>query len=396
VLAGPPLRLAVLANFDSPHAWRWTRVFIERGHEVHAISYRAPARALPGARLHVLREAPPSPSRSTERGTEGVRLAARNLLPPSLTRLANAMRFRRAGLERLLGEIRPDVLHAHFVVEHGFFAAVTGFHPLVVSAWGSDLFRAPRTPAGAAIARYTLRRADFVTANDGALLGEALRMGAKEDASAIVRLGLERDFLAGRPNSVNLGRQPSPPTVVSDRALEPLYNVDVVIRAFAKVRETLPAARLVVAHDGSQRARLERLAQDLGQQGQIEFVGRVDSARLKELLVLAHVYVSVPSSDSLSLSTMEAMACGAFPIVSDLPSQEWIVDRVNGRRVPVRDEATLAAAVLAALSEHDRRREAAAFNRRKVEEEGDLEKNMLVMERHYYRLAGHPLAHDAI
>jgi hypothetical protein len=64
--------------------------------------------------------------------------------------------------------------------------------------------------------------------------------------------------------------------------------------------------------------------------------------------------------------------------------------------VPVRDEATLAAAVLAALSEHDRRREAAAFNRRKVEEEGDLEKNMLVMERHYYRLAGHPLAHDAI
>jgi glycosyltransferase involved in cell wall biosynthesis len=395
----------VLANFDSPHAWRWIKVFIERGHEVHAISYYTPSRDLPGAEVHVLRprsgsapadRLPPSASPLGEAPTRPTRSGFARRLPPSLARLVNAMRFRRAGLTRLLEDLQPDVLHAHFVVEHGFFAAMTGFQPLVVSAWGSDLFRAPRTPAGAAIARYTMRRAAFVTANDAAMLREARRFGAAVDASAVVRLGVDRDFLEGPLLSVNLDGQASPPTVVSDRALEPLYNVEVIVRAFAKVREQLPAARLVVAHDGSSRARLEALVRDLGQSGPVEFVGHVDHGGLKELLSAAHVYVSVPSSDSLSLSTIEAMACGAFPIVSDLASQEWVVDRVNGMRVPVREEAALAAAILAALGDHARRRDAATMNRRKVEAEGDLEKNMLMMERLYYRLAGRPMGQEVI
>jgi glycosyltransferase involved in cell wall biosynthesis len=103
-----------------------------------------------------------------------------------------------------------------------------------------------------------------------------------------------------------------------------------------KLRERLPAARLVIAHEGSQRAGLAELAARLGQAGSIEFTGRVDQAKLRALLAASHAYVSVPGSDSLSLSTMEAMAAGAFPVVTDLPSQDWVTHRVNGLRVPVR------------------------------------------------------------
>jgi glycosyltransferase involved in cell wall biosynthesis len=380
----------VLANFDSPHAWRWTRVFVERGHEVHAISYYPPARHLPGVRLHALR---PGPGPSGDRGSPSSRPGLRRRLPPSAARLANGLRFRRAGLAELLRQIAPDVFHAHFVVEHGFFAALAGFRPLVVSAWGSDLFQAPRTPIGAAIARYTLRRADLVSGNDPALVRAAVRLGAAPERTVLVRLGLDRSWLEEPPRGANLRPGSAPPTVLSDRALEPLYNVDTVLRAFAQARERVPGARLVIANDGSARGGLERLAAALGLGEAVQFVGVVGQEELMRLLDEAHVYVSVPSSDSLALSTMEAMSRGVFPVVSDLPSQDgWIEDHVTGLRVPVRDPGALARALVLALSDAGLRQRAVAANRAKVAAEGDLERNMLVMERHYYRLAGRPQA----
>jgi len=393
MLPGPPLRIAVLANFDSPHAWRWMKVFVERGHEVHAISYYRPRAALPGVTVHVLREA--QVHNHAAGGGSGRTIASR--LPPSALRLVNAFRFRRAGLDLLLQELQPDLLHAHYVVEHGFFAALAGFHPLVISAWGSDLFQAPRTHAGAFTAGYALRHADLVSGNDPALIREAVRLGAPAEKAALVRLGLEEGFLEEPVTSVNLTPSAGPPTILSDRALEPLYNVDVVIRAFHQLRNTMPSARLIVAHDGSQRGRLEELSRESGETAAIDFVGRVDTARLRELLSSSHVYVSVPSSDSLAASTMEAMACGAFPLVSDLPSQDgWIIHHVTGLRVPVRDVRALADSLHVALLDNDLRRAALAPNRAKVEAEGSLTKNMLVMERHYYRLAGRPVADESL
>src|SRR5690606_31730991 len=128
---------------------------------------------------------------------------------------------------------------------------------------------------------------------------------------------------------------------ISTRALEPLYNIDVVIRAFARLRERLPAARLMVAHGGSQAPALRKLAEELVPGG-VTFTGRLPATELAEALAKAHAYVSVPSSDSLALSTVEAMAAGCFPIVSDLPSNEgWLKHGSTALFVPARDTTAL-------------------------------------------------------
>jgi glycosyltransferase involved in cell wall biosynthesis len=125
----------------------------------------------------------------------------------------------------------------------------------------------------------------------------------------------------------------------------------------------------------------------------VRFLGHLPPAQLAEALAAAHVYVSVASSDSLALSTMEAMATGAFPVVSDLPSQDgWIEHESNGLRVPVGDVDALTRALERALTDSDLRRRALRPNRELVAKEGSLLANMLAMERHYYRLAGKPLA----
>ena len=209
----------------------------------------------------------------------------------------------------------------------------------------------------------------------------------------VVHLGTDASFLDAGARSVNVSGADAQPTLISDRALEPLYNVDVVLRAFARLRERLPAARLIVANDGSQRRRLEALAGDLGLGGSVDFRGHLAPSDLAAALAGAHVYVSVPGSDSLALSNLEAMAAGAFPVVADLPSVDgWIDHGLGGLRVPPRDVDALAGALFASLADAGLRRRAAGLNRAKVEAQGLREPNMLVMERHYYRLAGHPIS----
>jgi glycosyltransferase involved in cell wall biosynthesis len=315
-------------------------------------------------------------------------------VPQPLQRLIQAQRYMRAGLRRTLNEIAPDVFHAHYVVEHGFYGSFAGFHPYVVSAWGSDLLLESRGTAGRIIARRALGRADLVTANDVSLARRAVELGVPDHRIAVVHLGIDAVFLDAGNRSVNLGAGgDQPPTAISDRALEPLYNVDAVIRAFGRLRARLPTARLIVAGDGRERHALEVLARELAPEASIRFTGRLPPEDLAGVLAGSHVYVSVPSSDSLAVSTVEAMAAGCFPVVSDLPSNEgWIAHRMNGLVVPAGDPASLADALCEALSDASLRRSAVTPNRAKVESQGLRERNMLLMERHYYRLAGHPQA----
>lgn len=390
-----PLRIAVLGDMDGPHTRRWLKVFIERGHDIHAISFYQPRTALPGATLHVLSGAVTAQDQPQPASAAGWR-RARHLLQrraPSAMRLLQAMRYRRAGLQGLLERIQPDVFHAHFVVDHGFYGAFAGFHPYVVSAWGSDILRVPSTLAGRWIASRALRAADLVTAHDPELAARAARLGVEPERLAVVRLGIDDLFFDAAGRSLNeTAAVAEPPTILSNRALEALYNVDHVLRAFAMLHERLPTARLVVANDGSQREALQALARKLGLGESVRFVGRLSGEEMRDALAAAHVYVSVPASDAFSLSTMEAMAVGAFPIVSDLPSQAWILHRVNGLRVPVGAVEKLADSLHLALTDHDLRRAAVEPNRKQVWSEGRLLPNMLLMERHYYRLAGRPLA----
>ena len=385
------LRIAVLGDFDSVHTRSWLRWFIERGHDVHAISFYAPAATLDGVTLHVLRDARRDAVPQNE--THDVRtrgMAAR--LPRGLIRIAHALRYQRAGLRRTLRAIAPDVVHAHFLVEHGFYGALANIHPYVVTAWGSDVLVEPeRDRVSKMIARWTIGRADVLTSNNQYMAERMIALGARRDRVEIVTLGADRDVLDAHERSVNVRPHESsrPPVILSTRAHEALYNIEEIFDAYEIVRGSRPDARLVVAHEGSRTAKLRQRAQ--ASAGQIEFLGHVGRDAFRDALTDAEVFVSVPSSDGTSVALLQAMAAGCFPIVSDLPTQrELIDDGVNGLRVPLHRPDLLAAAILRALAEPELRRSAAAANRRRLEERGLNENEMLRMEALYLRLRARP------
>jgi glycosyltransferase involved in cell wall biosynthesis len=117
----------------------------------------------------------------------------------------------------------------------------------------------------------------------------------------------------------------------ANRGLEPIYRPQLVIDAFARIAAAQPEARLVVANDGSLRQALEADVSARGLADKVTFVGRLDAAAQAAHYARSTWFLSLPESDSVSVSVLEAMAHGCVPLLSDLPAnREVIGDSARG------------------------------------------------------------------
>lgn len=347
------MRIATVSNAAVVHTQRWVETFRRRGHEVGVWSL--------------------------EPGPEGLGVRALPAAPlPAFLRYPLAA----PALARALADFAPDVVDAHYVPNYGLLAALAGARPLSVSAWGSDLLVAgPRDALQRARARFVLGRADLVIADAENLARAARALGAAPERVHAIPWGID---LARFP----LGAAREPGLIFSARMHEPVYDLESVIDAAARVLARVPAARLILAGDGSRRAALERRAAERLPAGRFGFLGQVDAAALADWLGRAEVYVSASHSDSTSVSLLEAMACGAAPVVSDIEgNREWVEEGVGARLFPAGDVAAMAAALEAALADGGWRARVRSHNRAEIERRADAATNMGLIEARFAALA---------
>lgn len=353
------MRLCLIANPNSVHTQRWVRFFAGRGHDVHLVGPNPLTADLP-ADLRAL-------------------LADGRF--HDLTQVTNRRKLRFVvwswTLRRLVRRLRPDVLHAHQVTAAGWLAAATGYHPLLVTAWGSDLLVSARRSARQRhLAQWVLRCADYVTCVSQSLAEAARALGTPAAKVEVVHWGVDTEVFhpADAPQarggttstaSVAVGgpptRQARPgPLVMSIRALRPIYNPLVVAQAIPAVLARRPDARFVVRTYSVDPALLAAFQEIVGQGGAaeaVEYVGDLpDDHAIADLYRQAAVVVSVPSSDGTPQSVLEAMACGAVPVLSDLPSlRRWVEEGKHGLYVPAGDATALANAVVRLLEDAEQR-----------------------------------------
>jgi L-malate glycosyltransferase len=305
-----PLGVLVLGWPNSPHVHSWADAVRELGHEVHVAG----------------RDAPQLPPSEDPLPWEG---------PP----LVRSLRLSRA-IGALARELRPDVVHAHWLPEFGWIAARERLHPLVVSAWGSDVFGV--TGLGRQRSRKALSEAELVLADSADLAQATSELGGGVPVE-VVRWGLDLErFSPGDAAAARsaLGIPPDGPLVVSVRGAEPLYNPELVLAAFALLRERRPDARLLLK---SPHAALAPAGE------RVTILGNVPFDRMPDVYRAADVVVSLASSDSSPRSVWEALACGRPVVVSDLPwAREELEDKRNALLTPL-DAHAVAEAIERAL-----------------------------------------------
>ena len=325
-----PLRLVLIGDGQSPHLLKWARALAALPTQVE---------------LWVVS------SRGFDAGVDALLPAERRLALGHATRFEGGNVGLLAQVPRLirwLQAAQPDWLAPHYLSSHGTLAwlAVRGGGvraQIASSAWGSDILVAPqRSRVLRWLTRQLLRSSTLATSDSQHMSAQMKALGAGEVMTFPFGLEALPDFDAAT-------RDKDDALCFANRGLEPIYRPLEVLAHFATLAAEWPEARLVMANDGSLRAALVARIDALGLQDRVQLVGRLDPATQVRWYARARWYLSLPESDSVSVSVLEAMGHGCIPILSDLPAnRELITDGRQG--VILAEGETLRRARLAPLA----------------------------------------------
>jgi glycosyltransferase involved in cell wall biosynthesis len=295
------MRLVLIGDGDSPHLLKWARALAPRV-DLWAVSSRG---FLPGFDALV------PPGRRLALGLHPYHAGGNVAILKRVPQVAAWLR-----------RVDADWLHAHYLTSHGTLAwaarALASLRArLVGSAWGSDILVTPDQHWAYLWATRTVLNACALTTSDSRHMAERMRqLGARE----IMTFPFGLEALPPEPGPK------APWRFFANRGLEPIYEPERVLRAFAAVVAVQPSAQLVVANEGSLRAAMEALARGLGLADRVRFVGRLDAVAQAAEYDAARWFLSLPRSDSVSVSVLEAMAHGCWPILSDLPANRELAE----------------------------------------------------------------------
>ncbi|MDJ0383284.1 GT4 family glycosyltransferase PelF [Streptomyces sp. G-G2] len=182
------------------------------------------------------------------------------------------------------------------------------------------------------------------------------------------------------------GPEPEVPTLSWCGRIDPIKDLETLIRAYAFMREELPALRLrlfgpVPAGCEDYRLRLEKLAAELGVGDGISYEGRIE--QVAKAYAAGSIVMLSSISEGFPFSIIEAMSCGRTTVSTDVGGvREAVGD--TGLVVPPREPELMAKATLALLRDDARRAELGRMSRKRVVEKFTLHQSVDGF-RHIYR-----------
>lgn len=369
------MRVLYFSRGYTPHDHRFLASLAGAAHQVYWLRLEPERREL---------EDRPLPAQVTQVIWRGGRRPARLHDGPALL----------ADLRRVIRQVQPDLIHAGPIQTCALLAALSGFQPLVSMSWGSDLLvDAGRSPFWRWATRHTLSRTRILIGDCLAVRQKALQFGFPAERVALFPWGVDlQHFAPGGAAELRqrLGWQDAL-VLLSLRAWEPLYGVDVIVRAFIRAAQKEERLRLLLLGGGSQAAGLRKMLAEQRLLDRVYLGGQVSQNDLPVFYRAADLYLSASHSDGSSVSLMEALACGLPVLVSDIPTnREWVQDGVQGWLFPDGDDAALAEGILQAIGQQPRLGEMSRAGRALAEQRADWQVNFQRMLAAYHQALGAP------
>lgn len=286
------------------------------------------------------------------------------------------MRTTTRNLNKVIAEVKPDILHAHSPVLNAFPALWAGKrHGLPVvyevrALWedgavdhGKSKTMSPKYKLSQYLETIAVRRADAVT---------TICMGLRQE---IIGRGVPEDKVSVIPNGVKISRfsaDISPDKNVIDRLglagkrvigfIGSFYRYEglsLLLEAFYEVRRQMPEAKLLLVGGGFEDGRLRKQASELGIEHDVIFTGRVPNqdveAYYSAMEVLVYPRLQTRLTELVTpLKPLEAMAMGKLVIASDVGGHKEILrDRQTGLLFRAGEKENLAETILHALRNKD-------------------------------------------
>ena len=255
------------------------------------------------------------------------------------------------GMHAALRKFRPDILHVQCFGPNGAYATALSrltATPLVVSLQGetmmddADIYDHSSTLRAAL--RAGLRRAAEVTACSAFTLGDAeKRFGLPPGRGQVVFNGVDTDVEAPALPAAWSSRGPF---VFAVGRLVDKKGFDLLIKAFAAVRDRHPDVGLVLAGAGRSETSLAHLIADLGLDERVTLVGRLSREEVAAAMTAATAFVMPSRLEPFGIVILEAWRAGTPVIASSVGgAPEFVEDGRLGLVVDPHDTAALAGAL---------------------------------------------------
>jgi phenylacetate-CoA ligase len=269
---------------------------------------------------------------------------ARVLLLRALLRLMPYL----AALWRVMGHV--DLVHVmansgwswHLFAAPAIWIAHWRGIPVVVNYRGGEAENFLRRSAR--LVRFTVRRSSALLVPSGFLL------------EVFARFGMPAEIV---PNIVDLDRFPPREAARADSAhllvarnLEPLYDNETAIRAFALVREDFPGARLTIAGSGPLEQQLRGFVLEQGLGDVVSFAGRLERDAMAAMYRSADLVLNPSLADNMPNSILEAWSSGVPVVSTNVGGIPYLAqDGVNASLVAPGDPVAMARACILLLSD---------------------------------------------
>ena len=290
-------------------------------------------------------------------------------------------------LKSTIKEFKPDILHAHYASSYGLLGALTGFHPFVISLWGSDIFDFPKKSfLNALIIKHNLKRADLITSTSMTMAKE----GAKYTSKKIEVVPFGVDLEVFKPLEVKRAFPGTSIVIGTVKSLERKYGIDTLILAFALLKRKFEKddLKLIIVGDGPEKDNLKRLTKDLNIEDFVTFTGFVPHKDLPGYINMMDIFVLLSRvEESFGVVVVEAMACEKPVVVSrkgGLP--EVVEDGVTGFVVPAENPEAAASALETLILNKDLRSSMGKRGRERVKRLYDWKENVNRMVELYEEL----------
>jgi glycosyltransferase involved in cell wall biosynthesis len=269
-------------------------------------------------------------------------------------------------LKRVIKEFKPDIVDAHYASSNGLLGALSGFKPLVISVWGSDIYSFPKKSfLGKSILRYNFNKSSLICSTSMAMVSH-IKSYTQHDIK-ITRFGVDPYIF--KPMPVNSLFQQYDLVIGTIKSLETVYGIDILIKAFNEICLKYPERKLklLIVGGGSQEAKLKSLVQNLELRDKVVFTGYIPYSIIVQYYNMLDIYAALSQSEGFGVAVLEASACELPVVVTDAGGLPEVVDDgKTGIIVPVNDIRKAAEAIERLILNEHLRREMGKAGREKV------------------------------
>jgi glycosyltransferase involved in cell wall biosynthesis len=239
-------------------------------------------------------------------------------------------------LVKLTKKIKPDIIHAHWILPQGFIAAlakkITGV-PFVVTTHGGDIYGLQGRFA-TTLKRYALHKAAHVTVVSKDIQQTIKKKFGENILTEVISMGVDSQLFNPDKKDDQLRRKYgiTGPFLLFVGRLTEKKGVRYLIEAMVSVLKNSPETKLMLIGTGELHQELSRLVVSLGLQENVIFTGAIPNNELPKYFATADIFIG-PSiqaeggdTEGFGLTFVEAGMSGCFVVASDVGGISDIIE----------------------------------------------------------------------